>query len=308
MSLQREPSPATENLRVLCERISRQAEKAIPFLAELGEADGAFLCSREGAGAPLLRELHPALPAPAPHTSCLAEHRVMLSLALACGGEALLPVYAEALIRACRTGGAPLTLADFVSVRASGAARVAYMKNPYADEAYEAFASSLPSPTVSYTDSYRAACEEVAMAEADFCILPYENAGGYLASTDALAERYGLLRTAGCRVFHADGTDVTHFALYGRAFLACDAEAACTLLYRFPYGEEGSLARHFAAAAAFSVHATRVYAEKSEDEAYPMRATVTAAVPKKTLLPYLTYLTVFVRELVVCGLYKEKEL
>ena len=232
----------------------------------------------------------------------------MLSLALSCGTEALLPAYVSAMIRTCREGGAELTLSDFLPISRAQSARVAYMKNPYADEAYEALCTSLPSPTAGYTDSYRAACEEVAAGEADFCILPYENASGYLSTTDALIERYALCRTDSCRVFHAEGTDVTHYALYGRVFLAQDAEATCTLDYRFPYTEEDVPARHHAAMSAFSVKAKRIRAEESEEEANPMRAFVTASVPKKTLLPFLTYLTIFVRGCVVCGLHKEKEL
>ena len=299
---------ASQNLATVEARISREQEKMLAWLAELGGLDGARLTVREGRAEPILRDLLREEGKPMLHATHLSEHRTSLTLSLLCGREAILPAYINALLSACRTGGAELTLRDFLSVADEKTARIAYMKNPYADEAYEAFAPSLSSPTASYTDSYRAACEDVATGDADLCILPYENAGGQLPTTEALAERYALCRVQSCRVFHADGTDVTHFALYGKTFLALDADDACTLLYRFPYAKEESLARHFAAMGAFSVSATHLFAKRSEDEETPMRAYITASVPKKALIPFLTYLTVFVRDSVICGLYKEKDL
>lgn len=295
------------NLGILGDRISRTEEKVLAFLLELGEEHGKALAGRMAAAAPILRDLFAKEFFPTPHASRLPEHEMPLLHALQTGHEALLPIYANALVAACRTAKDPLTLSDFLPLRENAAARIAYMKNAYADEAYDLLAPLLPSPTVSYTDSYRAACEEVGAKEADFCILPYENAGGYLTVTEATAERYGLARVGSCRVFHADGTDVTHFALYGRDFLSLDAEAPCTLLYRFPYEEDIAPARHLAASAGFSVRVTRFLAGASEEGEHAMCARVTATVPKKTLIPFLTYLSAFVPESVICGLYKEKE-
>ncbi len=295
------------NLSVLFNRISRGEEKLLAFLAELGEEHGRVLATREHAAAPILHNLFSKDFFPAPHASHLPENEAPLSHALQTGYEALLPIYTNALLATCRAAKNALTLSDFLSLRKNTAARIAYMKNAYADEAYDLLAPLLPSPTVSYTDSYRAACEEVSAREADFCILPYENAGGYLTATEAMAERYDLCRVGSCRVFHADGTDVTHFALYGRDFLSLDAEAPCTLLYRFPYEEDVVIARHFAALAGFSVKVARFLAEASEDGDHAMQARITATVPKKTLIPFLTYLSAFTQESVICGLYKEKE-
>lgn len=308
MSLTTSPTVlVSQNLATVEARISREQEKTLAWLAELGETDGARIATRNGCAEPILRDLYWEEGKPTPHPTHLSEHRAPLSLSLACGREALLPAYINALLSACRREGAELTLSDFLYLTSKKTARIAYMKNPYADEAYEALSPALSSTTVSYTDSYRAACEDVATGDADFCILPYENAGGEISTTEALAERYALCRVQSCRVFHADGTDVTHFALYGKDFLPIDEGAACTLLYRFPYDKEELLARHFAALGAFSVNAAHFCARRNEDEDSPMRAHVTARIPKKALIPFLTYLTVFVRDSVICGLYKENE-
>ena len=295
------------NLKALLTRISREEEKALAFLLELAQAHGELLAAREHAALPLLRELFSGELPLAPHSSHLSENGAPLTFALQAGSEALLPIYANSLVAACRAAKNPLTLSDFLPLRENTAARIAYMKNAYADEAYDLLTPHLPSPTVSYTDSYRAACEEVSAREADFCILPYKNAGGYLTATEALAERYALCRVDSCRVFHADGTDVTHFALYSRNFLSREAQAPCTLLYRFPYEEEIAVSRHFSVLGSFQIKATRFFAEAGEDDAHAMYARITAAIPKKTLIPFLTYLATFTREVVICGLYKEKE-
>ena len=182
------------------------------------------------------------------------------------------------------------------------------MKSPYADEAYHTLTAVLDMPTVSYTESYRACCEEVAVGDAELCILPYRNASGYLSTTDALIDRYGLKQVQSCRVFHADGTNVTHFGLYGKELLGIRKGYTPTLSYSFPYAEEESLIAHLTAATALGVQPMRMLTEPNEEDAHAMHCQITASVPEKNLIPWLIYLVAFCEGYRLRGLYNEEEL
>ena len=184
--------------------------------------------------------------------------------------------------------------------------RIAYMRSPHTDEAYEGLAPSLKNPTAHYMDSYRRSAEEVAAGDADFCILPYENMGGPLQSFHTLAEGYSLYCVDSCRVFHADGTDVTHFGLYGRHFLPIGTHGAAVLSYSFPFSGEQELARHLAALSAFGARLSHMQCAP-EEERLGMRARLTVSLQKNKLLPWLTYLAAFTDGYICHGLYGVKK-
>lgn len=292
---------AAESIALLDGRVSRQAEKYPAWLAELAELDAALLREREGTALPLLTQLGKSFFSPTLHNGHLPEHRAALMRAVGGLRAAFFPEYSRALCV-----GAGLTPSDFLPITALSGSRIAYVKNAYADEAYEILAETLPSPTAAYADSFRTACEEVVSGDADLCILPYENAGGLLASFAALAERYALVCVATCRVFHADGTDVTHFALYRPCFLPINEKKACHLRYAFPFTGAGRLAAHIAALDAFDAKIERLICE-ADAESGSIRCALTLTLYKNTLTPWLTYLSLFAEGYVVQGLYEETE-
>lgn len=133
------------------------------------------------------------------------------------GGEGLSPkelvLYGSLLYRALSVSEG--TLLSYHS----GGSRIAYMRQSYADAAYTLFSDLLDGATVSYTDSSRAAAEEVFSEVADFCILPYsDREGSTVRASRTVTETLGL-RLVGRASVGAGDLGALTYALYGRALL-----------------------------------------------------------------------------------------
>ncbi len=286
------------NLHTLDRRIARQAEKYIPWLTELAVADSRRLSGRTEPVADVLRELGRTFAGPVLHDECLFEQGAPLLSALGGVRAALIPSYIRPLC-----AGAGLGVSDFLPLLPPGGGKIAYARNAYTDEAYEKFARLFADPRAFYTESFRASPEEVAGKEADFCILPYENATGFLAGFAAMAKRHRLVCVATCRVLHADGADATHFALYGRAFRSPDRWRRVCLRYAFPYRGEAAFAAHMAALGALGGGVDRLQCE-AEEEGGGTACTVTARLTETDLVPWLAYLAIFEEGYKIYGLYR----
>lgn len=91
---------------------------------------------------------------------------------------------------------------------------VSYLRNYYADEAYNKFSEELKRPQVVYNDDFVGVCEDVYDNRAKLCILPIENTfDGVLNSFRAIISKYELKTVMTCDVTSADGEGLTKFAL-----------------------------------------------------------------------------------------------
>lgn len=85
--------------------------------------------------------------------------------------------------------------------------RIVYFRTQGADLAYSIFARALPLPTVEYTHSFSAVCDEVYSGYCDFCILPiYSRQNGRLSTVDRLIRHNSLFISAICDVECTDDT------------------------------------------------------------------------------------------------------
>jgi len=93
--------------------------------------------------------------------------------------------------------------------------KIAYVRNSYSDEAYNAFASCFTRPVVSYASGFVNVCEDVYYSRADYCILPVESGrDGLLQSFRNMIAKYELKYVLTTRVAVDDG--FTLFALLGK--------------------------------------------------------------------------------------------
>ncbi len=121
-----------------------------------------------------------------------------------------------------------------------GGSRIAYQKQSYADSAYSLFSEMLDGATVLYTDSGRAAAEQVFSEIADFCILPFlDRDGSLVRRSRAIAEELGLFLVGTASVGAGELGSLT-YALYGRALLLPSAEQL-SLSLRIPYPGQQTL-------------------------------------------------------------------
>lgn len=295
-----------ENLMLLDRRLIREAEKRIPLLAdpampglETSENDASGMADlealRHGAHRFSDSAIWNADEASLPYLSAIkgavnAADRI---------------AYIHAYLAMREQKKRPLRLCDLLPIAESGTCRIAYVRNPYTDEAYETFANALSSPTVYYADSFREACGAVAAREADFCILPYRHTGGHLPSFSELAGRYSLYICALCRVYHADGTDVTTFALYGRELLPQEDDGTVYLRCSFLAADTAAFACHLSAAGMLGAALEDVQAVPYADREGALLCSATVLPKRNILLPWLTYLLAFADGASCQGLYKE---
>lgn len=137
--------------------------------------------------------------------------------------------------------------------------RIAYLKNAFADEAYNKFSRILPGAVVSYCDDFPGVCEEVAHGRARYGILPLENsADGPLKTFRNLMQKYDLKIVLLCNV--PMGESVTRFALLGRRIVDLDCgrhRAASFLEFRIALPQTAMLAHILRAAAYYGLQLLR---------------------------------------------------
>lgn len=124
------------------------------------------------------------------------------------------------ICRSRERNGFPLTFENFFPPHTSSPSendRIAYLKNPYSDEAYRTFASVLNSASLTYAQDFTGVCEEVYYGRARYCILPTEaSSEGTLSGFRKLSQKYDLNPVLSCFVSARDGSQTTRFSLLSK--------------------------------------------------------------------------------------------
>ena len=95
--------------------------------------------------------------------------------------------------------------------------RIAYFKNPLADDAFARFSERMASPSVSYAQDLRSVCEAVYYEKAAYGILPlYSSRDGRLSGFYGLVDKYELFVVGQCSVYSSDNETATRFALLSK--------------------------------------------------------------------------------------------
>lgn len=180
--------------------------------------------------------------------------------------------------------------------------RIAYLKNAFADRAYEQFAKILPDAVVSYCEDFTGVCEEVTSGRARYGILPLENStDGRLKAFHTLLRRYDLKTVLVCDVPVGDG--VTQFALLGRrvASLDCGEHRAATFLeVRLSLSRTEALSQLLGAAAYYGLRLLRSSSAEGEGgNAFDLLFATEAA----DVSAYLCYLTLEFPRFIPLGIY-----
>ena len=93
-----------------------------------------------------------------------------------------------------------------------------YVKNPYADEAYDVFSQEFDDPRVRYAENFREALRLVSDKTVSYALLPLEERGARLASVAELIYRSELKINSVIPVFGIDGNADMKYALISRHF------------------------------------------------------------------------------------------
>ena len=208
---------------------------------------------------------------------------------------------------ACAKRGCTLDHTLFLPKEDTPLHRIAYVRNMYTEEAYEIFTQEDEEATLLYTDGFPEACQAVAEGQADFCILPFENSSGPLGSFQDMAARFSLTVVALCRVFHADGTDATHFALLARKPLPSRGGDTPCIRFSFSVEDGGVLTEHLAAFSACGATLTAMSSLPDTVGKTSLSCTLTLRCAREDAFLPLAYLYTFTDFPRLLGFYEEIE-
>ena len=86
-------------------------------------------------------------------------------------------VLCELILEILKQKGRNITESDFLKQKHRDETFV-YVKNPFADEAYDVFSESFTNPRVEYAKDFRQALQRISDGDVSYCLLPLEDKGG----------------------------------------------------------------------------------------------------------------------------------
>lgn len=185
-----------------------------------------------------------------------------------------------------------------------------YVKNSFADEAYEVFSQDFADPRVRYAADFRDAVARVVDGEVSYCLLPLEERGSRLPTVEEMIYRSDLKITSVTPVFGFDGSLDMKFALVSKLFAPFEYEADDDRYFeiRIPMKSDGLIAEVITAADSYFYSCHRVntntyHFEGVEQHSYSLIFKSRGS----SFLKLLVYLVLFVPEFTPVGIYKNLE-
>ncbi len=219
-------------------------------------------------------------------------------------------VLTDKYLNRCRELGRPLTESDFLPIGGSDET-FTYVRNSFSDEAYDVFSQDFSDPKVRYSPTFRDAARAVSADEVTYCLLPLEERGGVrLHTVSELIFRNDFKINSVIPVFGQDGTADIKYALVSKCFTLPEREADDDLYLEVRLGvnPELELAEIFHAIEVFGMSVYRInsvtFDTEGETETY---FSVVIKGGETDFSPILAYMTLFVRDFVPVGIYKNLE-
>ncbi len=306
------PQVLCENILSIAEKQSLLEERRICELSEMAISAAEYLSALSEDGMPpvdALSLISLGEDAPVIHEGALEQTRPYLAL----HGENIssldktvfISLLAERLVA---IGLCPKE-SDFLP-SASAKEIFTYVKNLYADEAYDVFSESFSDPRLFYSESLRDAVAAVEDGRAGYCLLPLEEKGGIrLASISQMLYRSDLRIASVTPVYgYGEETGLT-YALISRGFCIppVAGEDDRYLELRLPK-ETCPLSELLMAADAFGARVYRIQTLQLENgsEQKPFYSVVLCSEGRDFVL-LLMYLFAFVKDFAPIGIYSNLE-
>ena len=243
------------------------------------------------------------------HTEALAENLEKLQFQLERLSLMDKAHFAELYAAALRSSGISVSESDFLP-EAPSAETFVYVKNAYADEAYDVFAEGFDDPRVRYAGSFKEAVGLVDSGEVTYCLLPLEERGARLATIAELLYRYELKINSVIPVFGIDGTADIKYALVSRGYTVPtrDPDDDRYLEIRLAGDGAATLSELLTVAESYAVRVYRVNTlafptEEGKREYY----SVVFSGEDVDFTTLLVFLTLFFTDYTAVGIYKNLE-
>ncbi len=215
-------------------------------------------------------------------------------------------VFCEMLLSALSRRGITLTERDFLESE-DASERVAYVKNQYADEAYDVFSQDLSDPTFTYAGSIKAATDMLERGEVGYCLLPLEENNTRISSVMEIIYKRDYKINSVTPVFGFDGSANMKYALVSKGFSLSDvrAEDDRYLELHVPTEPTDQLRELISVTGYLGARVYRlntVGADGALD-----RYSLILERDGRDFVDVLTYLTLFTEEYIPVGIYKNIE-
>lgn len=303
------PSVNVENIRFLAQKQSLLQERRICELSELADAAASYLREMGMGGMPVADAL-PLLSmsdgaVESIHEGALAACVPALSLSQRYLSSLDKIIFISLLSERLAAMQLALSEEDFLPPVAAKET-FTYVKNFYADEAYDVFSQSFSDPRLFYSDSLRDAVSAVEEGRCGYCLLPLEEKGGVrLAGVSQMLYQSDLRIASVTPVYgYGEETDLT-YALISRGFLIppVNREDDRYLELRLPK-ECAALSELIFAAEAFSAKVYRIHSMRLLCEGRPCDFTsLVFRAEGRDFSHLLAYLFAFVKGFSPVGIY-----
>jgi hypothetical protein len=185
-----------------------------------------------------------------------------------------------------------------------------YVRNSFSDEAYDVFSQDFVDPTVRYSATFKECARAVSADEVTYCLLPLEEKGGVrLHTVSEIIFRNDFKINSVIPVFGPDGNADMKYALVSKNFTVPERKKDDDLYLEIRIGADGdrTLAEVFGAVDYFGMSIYRVNTVTFDTEGESETYFSVVIKDGGSFAPILTYLTLFLRDFVPVGIYKNLE-
>lgn len=306
------PEVLKNNIATIAKHQSLLEERRICELSEMATAAASYLCALIADGMPLadsLSLLSFGEQMPIFHDGAIKQCLPYLSMYGKNLSALDKAVFASMLVERLCAKGLSLQESDFLPPVAAGET-FTYVKNLYADEAYDVFSQSFSDPRLFYSESIKEAIAAVEEGRAGYCLVPLEERGGVrLASISQMLYRSDLRIASVTPVYgYGEQTDLT-YALISRGFCIPPVESEDDRYLELRLSKQACpLSELLLAAQTFGAEVYRIHTLQLEigSQSRSFYSLVLRSEGQNFVL-LLAYLFAFVRDFAPIGIYSNLE-
>lgn len=206
--------------------------------------------------------------------------------------------------------GYSITECDFLP-SADSEETFTYVRNGFSDEAYDVFSQDFDDPKVKYSSTFKECSQAVSSGDVTYCLLPLEERGGArLPTVSEIIFRNDFKINSVIPVFGPDGNADLKYALVSKSFTVPKRLRDDDLYLEIRIGvtEDSPLTEVFGAVKHFGMSVYRVntviFDTEGDEETY---FSIVIKDLGNSFAPLLSYLTLFLRDFVPVGIYKNLE-
>ena len=206
--------------------------------------------------------------------------------------------------------GYSITECDFLP-SADSEETFTYVRNGFSDEAYDVFSQDFDDPKVKYSSTFKECSQAVSSGDVTYCLLPLEERGGArLPTVSEIIFRNDFKINSVIPVFGPDGNADLKYALVSKSFTVPGRLKDDDLYLEIRIGvtEDSPLTEVFGAVKHFGMSVYRVntviFDTEGDEETY---FSIVIKDLGNSFAPLLSYLTLFLRDFVPVGIYKNLE-